>query len=438
MVTKVELLTRRMPRVYNTEQSNSLPSEQYLVSEEWVTTAFLSGVVRLGTGAEALHTAYPPLREISSIQLSPEDIETFSSRIDRNVLIIPSLERYRHLQHSYNLPNRFGQAEQALTVLLHPFFRKGSYETMGADYIQSLYRQLRTCSEYGQQLQIIVPTLPFKDQCAVTTRQRVDAVDLGERLFLMRLDLMARSVASASHLRTVIQVVADGSVYADIFTQHGNDGIVNYLNRCRDLVNLIGAAENIKITDMQDIISNEPRFGEVKASIRENLSQIIVGENESVNETWQALLRGMLFNCQLPEPFNEYEAFSSLAHLELNEIRQRHPEVYEIISRAGLEYASFLLTMRRLNILGRTYQGSGVIRATVHPKRNQLGLHTLGSEVAPYNGVTVVNMEEFQRDPRITNERWYSCQRFYRVLQENENLSQVVDQNGDTFCYSGS
>lgn len=438
MFTKAELLTRKMPRIDTPERLNSLPSEQYLVSKEWVTMAFLSNVVRLGTGAEELHTEYPPLRDIPSIQLSSEDMAGFSSRIDRSALISPSAERYRHLQHTYGLPNRFGQVEQALTVLLHPFFRKGSYEVMGADYIQSLYGQLRACSEYGQQLQLVVPTLPFKDQCAATTRQRADVIDLGERLFLMRLDLLARSVAATSHLRTSIQIVADGSVYADIFTRQGVASIAPYLDRCRDFVDSIGATKNITIRDMRDVVLHEPRFGAVQASIKEHLSQITMGENEAVNESWQSLLRGMLFNCQLPEPFDVYEHFASIASLSLSEIRQRYPEVYEILSSAGLEYASFLLAMRRMNMLGRVYRGLGVIRATVHPKADQLGLHTLGSEVAPYNGVTVVNMEAFQQDPSITNERWYSCQRFYKILQGNENLLQIIDQNGDTFCYLNS
>lgn len=437
MVTKAELHTRRMPRVEDSRQLHSLSNDEYFVSDEWIAAAFLGDVVRLGTGAEKRDTTYPPLREMPAFQTSLEDIEAFSAKIDRSEVLPPSVERYRHLQQTYGLPYVFGTAEQALTVLLHPFFRKGSYETMGAEYIRRLHKQLAVSSEYGQPLQLVVPTLPFKDQCAVTTRQQVECVDLGERLFLMRLDLLARSVAAVTHAKTSVHIVADGSVYADIFTQQNQDDVSIYFNSCSNLIKTLGL-KTLAITDMQDIIATEPRFSEVRTSIKDHLSKIVADEDESVHLTWQALLRGMLFNCQLPAPFHDYNNFSALAGLELSETHQHHPQVYEVLTHAGLEYASFLLAMRKLHMLDRFFHGPGVIRATIHPKANQLGLQTLGSEVAPYNGVTIVDMDAFINDPRITNNRWYSCQRFYKMLQQHEQLSQIVDQDGNTFCYLNS
>lgn len=429
MLTKAEQLTRRMPQVHAPERFATLSFEQYAVTEEWVATAFLDNVVRLGTGAEKLNSEYPDFRTLPSATLSASERDEFLSRIDNHQLILPSKERYDHLQRQFHLPDHYGQVEQAVSVLCHPLFRKGSYETMGEACVQKIYTQLKN----NNSVQIVVPTLPFKDQCAVTTRQPPGTVDLGERLFLMRLDLLARSLQSASGLSVSIQIVADGAVYADIFTQNSKEEVAKYFCACRDLIQSSNF-RNIHIIDMEHVVAKETKFSEVRDQVRNTLLNLIKRDNESIQIVWQALLRGMLFNCQLPPPFDEYESFVSLARLTMGEIRTKYHNVYEVIFRAGLEYASFLLTMKKLSVLLRYFSSPGTIRATVHPKNGQLGLHTVGSEVAPYNGVTVVNLKEFQHDPRIANQKWYSCQRFYRLLSQ-ENVTRVVDQNDRTFCY---
>lgn len=438
MTTKAELLTRRMRPVEEPERFAALtmlPSREYEVTPEWVESAFLGDVVRLGTGAEDLDTLYPPVPSLPTIPLSSQEQQQFLASIDTTELITPSRERYRHLQQQFGLPAYFGVAEQTLSVLTHPFFRKGSFETMGSEFIQALHHQVQEACLYGSRLTIVLPTLPFKDQCAVTTRQSAETVDLGEHLFLLRLDLLARSVSAASRVKTSFNLVADGSVYADIFTLQGHNQVGQYFQNMQTAIQTLGLRETIKLTDLETIVAKEPQFGQVQSSIRRHLLEFISRQTNAGDRAWESLLRGMLFNCQLPTPFDQYEEFARLSHLSLAEIYTQHRQIFDQISLAGLEYASFLLTMRKLTLLSRHFNGPEVIRATVHPKRGQLGLQTLGSEVAPYNGVTSVNLAEFQRDSHLTNQNWYICQRFYRLIENPQSLTQLRSENGSIFCY---
>lgn len=431
-LTKAEQFTRKMPRIESSQNFLAKESAPTPVTREWVITSFLENTVRLGTGAEDRERRFPPRRSLPTRILSASEKHELLQCFRTLAPIEPSSQRYANLAQQYDLPAKFTRTAQALSVLCNPFFRAGSYETMGAAYIRQLYSQLASTVHSDEELRIVLPTLPFKDQCAVTTAQPVGTVDIGEHLLLFRMDLLASSLQRIG-VPAKITLVTDGTVYADIFTRSQTEAVKQYYQRCQDIQKAF-SLQSVELEDMQNIVTLEPRFQSTHREIRLILEAELQRGNSEISREWSILERGMLFNCELPMPFNTYESFTELMLHDFLSIQFRFPNVKAIIERATLEYSSFLLTMRKLNILQRRFSRQGDIRATVHPKQGQLGLHTLGSSVAPYNGVVVLSQEHRNSNNRNSFTA-VKCDRYWKIFESFLPVTRVVEENGTTFFY---
>ena len=424
---KAEHLTR-----HNKEISSRSSPER--VTVDWVATNF-EAVVRLGTGAEKQDYVFAQPRQFQQALISDRELSQMHS-IWSNELVEPNPDLVAELRQRVSTNGtlkirRKDSALQMLSIMTDTFFRRGSLETMGQSTLNQMYRRLQNWNMNGGRLRIVVPTLPFKDQTPVTTGQPIGQIDLGEMIFLQRLDLLARSVSAVSGLVPTIQVVTDGHVYSDIFIEGETQAAMQYHQACQDYVsNHLMAVE---LTDLSDVVADTLSFESVQSQIKEYLLKLI--GSPALDHAWQALQRGMLYNTALSEPFDNYQQFIKNVQRPLSELQDDYPATMDQLQYSAVEYASFLLTMRATHALDNFFLDAPMIRATVHPKAGQLGLKTLGSGVAPYNGVTLINQKALEADYRLQGD-WYTCERLAQLyLRHPENIHQLINSQEQTMGY---
>lgn len=425
---KVELMTRRTPQIPQSVEyhghirslSRYVPA--YPVTPQWA-AGELSNRVRLGTGAERLDVLYPPMRYVPTITIPEPDTRTSceTEPIDPDRKFYSSVLRKKYPL----LTDRFNTIEQAIALILHPTFRAGPLENISEEYISQLIKNVQWAWEDRQlPLEFIIPTLPFKDQSPVTTHASIDHVGLGEHLMLARWAKLTKSIdAVAGKNRAVVRIISDGSVYADLFAGGNTSEVKSYSQKCHDMIQNCGWDKHMTITDMKEIIALDSRFHDVRQTVDHQL-RVSYGSHHEDSVHIDSLTRGMMFNMKLPEPFNEYDAFTYLAGLPMEQINADHPEIYQRITDAAYGYSSFLLTMQYLHILRRAYPEPSQIRSTVHPKPGQLGLRTGDSSVAPYNGVSVVN-----NDGLVKNIR------FFRALEYDALSAVHIGSDPNAYYY---
>lgn len=426
---KTERMLRPWPQAVDMTELTRHPETHYTPSKEWVVSSFAS-TVRLGTGAERTTTHWPQERKFATCDFSV--VTEQISRISLSEVVEPSEARWQHIAKTYSVPQEFDPPAQALSILADPLFRKGALSLFGTECIQETFEKLQRTFLQHSPFRIVVPTLPFKDQTPVTTQQPIDQIDLGEWLFIARMGLLVRSLRAVLRAPVSVELVSDGLAYVDIFTTAGAEQAQNYFAGCQASIESLGLDSHVLLHQLSNIVAKEERFEDVQTIIKTHLLEL--QQDREFIHLFHRLLRGMLFNTELPGDYNTYASFTQAATMDVLQIKQELPVVYDRLYQATLEYSSFLLTMRRLNILNRWFRGQSVLRATVHPKAGQWGLHTLGSGVAPYNGITLVDLEQLAADPSLTNDSWYTCMRHWKLL-ERSGMRAALDEHGATMCF---
>ncbi len=434
MRTKVEQMYRNWPQIPEIFLKNStgefvrLMDHPYnpSVDVSWICSQ-LENTVRLGTGAEALDVAYPSPRD-----LPYGHIENISASQFEESIIFPSESFFKTLQQKGLHSGYFGVSEQILTILLSNTFRSGTWSQLSPEYLNFLHRRVLDSMERSRSIELVIPTIPFKDQNPFTTGHSLSFTDLGEYLFFSRLGRLSRSVGEIYPMGLQTHLISDGIVYRDIFLSDQAHAPQSYIASCQRVLEGLGIAQYVDITYLDGLIDLESRFGSVQAEIRTILGRASALP-EHIQEILRSLRRGMIFNMEMPLGANGYDEFSYIVNLGDSQMRQEYPEVFDRSWQAALDYSSFLLAMKKLDIVSRAFPLS--IRGTVHPKPNQLGIWMVqGSSIAPYNGVPVVDYAKFVRTGSF--ELSTKTQRLWQIY-EQENIHQIfLGTDTEPFFYA--
>lgn len=334
----------------------------------WI-RAVLPLVVRLNVASQKEALPIERYREIRAVDISPDAITQISIR-----RCLPDARAS-------------SDTDRVLSILFNARFRRGPRSLVEAHRETFLRIIARTIDRFAP-IELILPALPFKCQNPLSTRHSIGFTDLGEWLMFCQLRDLIMSIRQAYEPGARMIVLSDGIVYADIFAAGLRDipAITRYRESCRAITNTLGLSDAVTLVDMSDVVRRFADFGATRLAIRDALTDLDRSD-PAVSERLCALRRGMLLNVPLPG----YD-LDDVARFASGKLMDLPHDVAERVTSAAFDYASFLLTMQRLEVIAKSFPTA--IRTTSHPKpAAQFPLHLVNarSGVAPHNGIPIIS-----------------------------------------------
>lgn len=252
-------------------------------------------------------------------------------------------------------------------------------------------------------LRLVMPAFPFKDQNPFRTASRASSPDFAEVAMLIHLHVVSLALYQVHPHGVDWILLSDGVIYSDIFGVDTREALAyqHRLRTWRDFLNLNNTVSIVDLGELAERVNgcagvrtdSEP-LRETVSSIRNKLLAAVDSGMEPVQHVFRVLKRGMAWNLNSRAYLEQADAdalWTALKnvgrHDETGDTRLAH-DIEERASVAAVEYASFNLALRYLDVVNRFLPGS--VRATIHPKRGQIAAPRLGpSDVFPWNGVPV-------------------------------------------------
>ena len=325
----------------------------------------LRNLVRINSGAAATSPEYAWEQQATIIDVGTSELPR----------ILP--ERLLHSQI-----DSLGVPEQVFSVLTNKRFRRGTYEQV-ATYSNQLLGQISAAVDEARPIELVLPTIPFKDQSPVTTGQAPDAIDLGEHAMVAQIRDLLFSIQEVYSPGAVMHLVSDGHVYRAMCHTASDEQISGYGVGVQALINNYGLTDSITMTNFADIVQADHGFLEDQLRTFDVLRHKL----ETDNPYLRTLQRAMLGNMAL-----EGMDIQDIVRFQQSNTNQWPARVAEATGAIACEYAAFLLTAARRRVLEHRFPGC--LRATVHPKdapQIPLNLVNRRSMILPYNGVPVVD-----------------------------------------------
>jgi pyoverdine/dityrosine biosynthesis protein Dit1 len=374
------------------------PGPRKLPDKNWVRSALLSMVV--GTGSRrGLARATP---RVDRAEDGPRvDIETFP------------LARYiEACEEEYvfggRVDNVIGPASEPtvqrfINLVRDPFI--GSVSNRQNVDATTLTEVFAHAEAIEAPIQLLLPAMPFKDQCVFRTACPADHIDLGEFAFLVRLHCLALAVNQIHRYDGECVVISDGLVYAEMFGVSRLEA-ARYVDHLRDARDRLNIAKSVHIIDLESLLQRDDEFRSraglvTSRRIRTSIRKSITSLNDSdadVRKAFGRLVAGMRWNINtrsilgeggltLPDlwrwlcgaPGKDWRGEPAMEHLEAR------------ASGAAFEYASFNLALAYSRLLQRHFPTA--VRLTSHAKKGQVMAPRLGS-VFPWNGVAITTAIE--------------------------------------------
>lgn len=293
--------------------------------------------------------------------------------------------------------------EKIHRIFSHPKYgNKLNFKNVSIDLVKEKYQYLI----YNHlPMQLVLPSLPFKNPNAFRTNLPPDHVDFGEILFLIKLHLMALAIMQVYPFEVEYVILSDGKPYGKMLNVD-NLSIERYVNSLRLYRNKLNFQKTIHIVDLAEVTERCDGFKEMEIGIERDLSNYYFqGKNSEIIERINILARGLrqCFNTQkLLEEYDDNLVWHTLYQdVSDNYLNLEGKELYlyktikEESIKVALRYAAFNLAMKKLNVLNSLFPSS--IRGTIHPKKGQIAM-PFSSNIYPWNGVAVVkhNSTKFQ------------------------------------------
>lgn len=318
------------------------------------------------------------------------------------------------------------------SALTAPFL--GNKANRGFLNEQTFASQIGPSIRDHQRLQFLLPAFPFKDQNLFRTEAQPEHIDLGEIALLIRLHALALAFFQFHPFGADWIVLADGASYAhalgvDVKQAH------EYRENLRNWRNALNLQGTVSILDLDEVakkadgVANRGRFDAMLEHIKRALSRLRT-PNEAMQQAFAVLMRGMAWNLATRSYDTRHarrEIWQAVTQFGADGVRYDplSSEIRERSEIAALHYGAYNLTLRWLEIADRMFPNA--IRATVHPKANQVAVPSLG-DVYPWNGVPIVRGSTF-----AVNE--VSVQAWYRARADSPNLVGLCERDGEAPMY---
>lgn len=317
-------------------------------------------------------------------------------------------------------------AEKILSILLNSNVRRGPLSNI-EKFIPIFLNKIEYFVNNNIPVHIIIPSLPHKKQNPITTGHTIDFIDLGDYLCFLQLKNIILSIERVYKYGARITILPDGIALAHLFARNDIAGIKSYSKKLIYVRDQLGLKNNIDFKDLNDLLSDEPKFNTVKIKMKDNLFDLIENNN-SVAMGMKILQKAMLFNLPYDHSISEH---ISIMNMSFDAIPKN---LKDQLQNAAFEYASLLLAMRKLDVIKKTFPNA--IRASVHSKATAslpLNLINNTSLIFSYNGIPVIRTEKYKRSHNLRKS--VRIMRFYELYKYPNVTAVYIQGQNEPFWY---
>jgi hypothetical protein len=285
--------------------------------------------------------------------------------------------------------------DRVFDIIRSKRFRAGTVTQTRFDENKELFRPI--VEEHiaeGSPLEFVLPSFPFKHNNPVKVSRR--SPDMAEVLCLCRLHEICHAMSRVYEPGARFTIIADGLVYRDMFAITDHEART-YRDRAQAMVGELGFADTIEVTDMEHLIESRrevfdfvserlrPVFGEWWRRNPEDLRRASLIQASTANLNTAASVTHDLVQMATKDVLLDIEddAGASLETIKAQTVDRAE--------QGAFEFALFLYVLSEIDLVPSCYPGA--VRATVHPKPGQWGLHLVNREsrVFPWQGVAYRN-----------------------------------------------
>ncbi|MBN4051403.1 L-tyrosine/L-tryptophan isonitrile synthase family protein [bacterium AH-315-M05] len=281
---------------------------------------------------------------------------------------------------------------------------KENKKNIQLDYFSKKIKPLISNKE---RLLFVFPAFPFKDQNIFRTNCPADHIDMAEVVMIIHLHILSLALYQVHPYGVDWVILSDGTAYSNLLGVKEKDAL-EYRAKLMQIRNELNLQQTVKILDLKKIAtsilgekSGPDLFNKTTNHISKKLQKFY--EENKIYETLRILVRGMKWNCNFKPFFKKNDLDFKQAWELLNaetcdkvpnsSLKKMWEKLDKIGINAAIEYAAFNLSLKYHNIYQTFFPDS--IRATIHPKKNQIAVPGLGP-VYPWNGICLAKDNDFK------------------------------------------
>ncbi|MDQ6803826.1 MAG: isocyanide synthase family protein, partial [Actinomycetota bacterium] len=286
--------------------------------------------------------------------------------------------------------------DRIFDVMRSKRFRAGTVTQTRFDENKEIFRAIVEAHvAEGSPLEFVLPSFPFKHNNPVKVSRR--SPDMAEVLCICRLYEICHALGEVYEPGARFVIIGDGMVYHHMFgvTEHE---ALSYRERAQGMVAQLGFQDTIELIDMEHLIASRqelfdfvgerlrPVFSEWWDANPDDLRRASLIQASTANLNTSESVTHDLVQMATKDVLLDTEEETDASTLET--IRSQTVERAE---QGAFEFAFFLYVLSEIDLVPSCYPRA--VRATVHPKPTQWGLHLVNREsrVFPWQGVAYRN-----------------------------------------------
>ncbi|MED1302217.1 hypothetical protein BK704_19470 [[Bacillus thuringiensis] serovar konkukian] len=328
-------------------------------------------------------------------------ISSYNHRVEPKV--IDFFDYQTHRQETIEKANKFIEAnhkkmskcksiyEKIFFIMETIYFRSGTLKHTRYSENREVFQPiLERCILKDAPLEFILPSFPFKVGNPIKAMR--NAPDMAEVLCLSRLYEICLVIQHVYPPGAKFIIISDGQIYHNIFGATLYEALY-YKENSIQMIYSLGFEDKLEMIDMQDLINQRKQeFDDCRNQLRPvfeewwsqkdkdlkilsliNATTININMNNVINDLIQVTTKDMM------------HTFDEIGHIQY--IKKVREEIYIQANKAAFEFSLFLYTLKELDLVLAAYPNA--IRATVHPKPKQWGIHLVNKEsrIFPWHGV---------------------------------------------------
>jgi len=286
--------------------------------------------------------------------------------------------------------------DKVFEIMRSKRFRAGTVKQMRFEENRELFRPtVQAHVDAGTPLEFVLPSFPFKHRNPVKVGRR--SPDMAELLCLCQLREICLALGRVHEPGARFLIICDGLVYREMFGVTRHEALA-YRERVKEMIVQLGFGDTLGVADMEDLVeSRRELFDFVEERLRPVFTEWWSANPEDLRRA--SLISASAANVNTSESVTHDLVQMATKDAVLGPDGQNTLDNFETIreqtvdraERGAFEFALFLYVLREIDLVGSCYPGA--VRATVHPKPGQWGLHLVNPEsrVFPWQGVAYLN-----------------------------------------------
>lgn len=332
---------------------------------------------------------FQPLEEYSE-PVEPRVIDSFDYRAQAAVAIDAAEALIDNMRG--DLEGRASLYDRIFDVMRAKRYRAGTVKQTRFEDNRALFRPtIESHIAQGTPLKFVLPSFPFKHKNPVKVGRRTP--DMAEILCLSQLHEACHALSLIYEPGARFVIISDGLVYHHMFgvTRHE---AMNYRERVKEMIGELGATDILQVTDMEDLVESrreafdfvrsrlEPVFADWWRTHPDNLRRAsLVSAAASNINTAESITHDLVQMATKDAVLgtDEEDTLGTFEKIKGNAVDRA--------DEGAFEFALFLYVLKEIDLVRASFPRA--VRATVHPKPTQWGLHLVNQEsrVFPWQGV---------------------------------------------------